>query len=209
MLKLKFTHKLLLFIGSLLMIAIGAAILVGSLQLNAIPIRNDGDGFLTLTRFLLLLSGLLVIAFGIFCLTLPHRMKQSKVDFITQKTETGELKISTQAVESIIQKNLSQEDAVKLQQFKVLTARSGVEVDLLVSLANNVNIPNAVSEIQKHIKTTLKNTLNIDTKEIKVTVEKADLTSSSSIHRVNEEKLDLPLTETKDTAETKTADNQN
>ncbi len=200
--KLKFTHKLVLFIGSLLMIAIGVAILLGSLQFNAIPIRMEGEGFLTLTRFLLLLSGLIVVGFGVFCMSLPHRLKQSKVEFVTQKTDTGELKISTQATESIVQKCLSQQDAAKLQSFKVQTVRNGVEVDLLVALANNVNIPKAVSEIQRHIKKTLKDTLNIDTKEIKVTVEKADLTSSSSNYRIKEDRLELPLDPAKEASET-------
>lgn len=189
--KLKFTHKLLLFVGSLFMMLIGIAIILGSLQFNAIPIRQEGEGFLTVSRFLFLLSGLIVIAFGVFCLSLPHRLKQSKLDFITQKTETGELKISTQAIEAIIQKSLSQQDAAKLQRFLVLPQKNGVEVDLTVSFAGNVMIPEAVTDIQQHIKKTLKQTLNIEAREIKVTVEKADLTAVNSPHRIKTEPLNL------------------
>ncbi len=189
--KLKFTHKLLLFVGSLFMMLIGIAIILGSLQFNAIPIRQEGEGFLTVSRFLFLLSGLIVIAFGVFCLSLPHRLKQSKLDFITQKTETGELKISTQAIEAIIQKSLSQQDAAKLQRFLVLPQKNGVEVDLMVSFAGNVMIPEAVTDIQQHIKKTLKQTLNIEAREIKVTVEKADLTAVNSPHRIKTEPLNL------------------
>ena len=187
--KLKFTHKLILFVGSLLLIVIGAAILLASLQFNAIPIRAEGEGFLTSTRFLLLISGLIVVAFGVFCLTLPGKTKQAKLEFITQKTETGELKISTQAIEAIISKSFARQDAVMLLSSGVQPLRGGIEVNLQVSMANNINVPGAVSEIQKHIKKTLKDTLNIEAKEIKIAVEKADLAFAST----NEEKLSLPL----------------
>lgn len=191
--KIKFTDKLLLFVGSIFMVVVGAAILLASLQFNAIPIRAEGEGFLTLTRFALLFSGLVVMAFGVFCLSLPGKIKQTKLEFITQKTDTGELKISTQAVEAIVQKNLFNQDAVKLQSFIVQAVKGGVELNLHVSLANNINIPGAVNEIRRNIAKTLKDTLNIEAKEIKITIEDANLTSVRSPHRVSEDKLILPV----------------
>lgn len=189
--KLKLTHRLLLYIGALFVMAMGIAILLGSLQLNEIPIRNEGEGFLTLTRLLLMVGGVLSIGFGIFFLTLPHRMKLTKTDFVTQKTPNGELKINVQAIETIAQKSLSQYEEIKLQQLQVNNTRSGVELELRASLANNINIPLAVTALQKHIRQQLKATLNIDAKEVRIFVDKADLTASASPYKISKEELNL------------------
>ena len=195
--KLKFTHRLLLLIGALFIMVMGIAMLLGGLQLNEIPIRKEGQGFFTLTRLLLLLGGLLCLAFGAFFLTLPHRMKQGKADFVTQKTPSGELKINVQAIETIDQKSLSQYEEIKLQHLQVFNTRSGVELDLRASLANNINIPQAVTALQKHIRQQLKATLDIDAKEVRIFVDKADLTSSSSPYKIVPENLQLVKEESK------------
>ena len=189
--KLKLTHRLLLYVGALFMIVMGIAILLGSLQFNEIPIRTEGQGFLTLTRLALLFGGVAAVMFGLFCLSLPHRMKQGKADFVTQKTPSGEMRISVQAIETIIQKSLSQYEEIKLQQLQIINTRNGVEVDLKAALANNINIPQAVNALQKHIRQHLSATSGIDAKEIRIIVEKADTTASESQFQVKTESIDF------------------
>lgn len=189
--KLKFTHTVVLFIGALLIILIGIAIIFGSLQFNEIPIRTEGQGFFTLTRIGLMLSGILTILFGVFCLTLPRRVKQPKSDFVLQKTPTGEMRISVHAINSIIQKSLSQHDEIKIQDLLVHNTKRGVEVDLRAAIANNINIPKAVEEVQKHVKQQLLATSGIDVKEIRVIIEKADHADNKSRFKVDPNTLDL------------------
>jgi len=96
--KLKFWHRIILLIGSILMVIIGGAILVGSLQFNEIPIRLAGEGFFTVTRMVLLFAGAITVFFGVFAFSLPGRMKISKNRFVVRKTESGEMRISVQAI---------------------------------------------------------------------------------------------------------------
>lgn len=189
--KLKFTHSVVLFIGALMVILIGAGIILGSLQFNEIPIRMEGQGFFTLTRIGLMLAGILTILFSGFCLTLPHRMKQTKADYVLQKTPTGEMRISVHALTSIIQKSLSQYDEIKIQDLIVHSTKRGVEVDLRAYIANNINIPQAVEEIQKHVKQQLLATSGIDAREIRVIIVKADHADNKSKFQIDQNELNL------------------
>ncbi len=172
--KLKIWHRLTLLIGALLLIIIGAAILIGSLQFNEIPIRTEGEGFFTITRLILLFGGALTVLFGIFTLTLPGKMKLNKDSFVIQKTESGEMRISVQAIESIIQKCLAQHDEIKMQSLQVINAKGGVSIEMKTSLANNINIPLAVNSLQKHIRQHLNATSGVDAKDIRIIIENAD-----------------------------------
>ena len=189
--KLKIWHRLALLIGALLMAMIGAAILVGSLQFNQIPIRMEGEGFFTITRLALLIGGAVAIIFGLFLLTLPHRMKVGRDSFVVSKTDAGEMRISVQAIETIVQKCLSQHEEIKLQSLQVANARNGVLINLKASLAGNISIPLAVSAIQKHIRQHLVATCGIDAKEIRISVENTENIIKDSPYLVQEEELRL------------------
>ena len=189
--KLKIWHRLALLIGALLMVVIGAAILVGSLQFNQIPIRMEGEGFFTITRLILLIGGAITMAFGFFLLTLPHRMKVGRESFVVSKTDAGEMRISVQAIETIVQKCLSQHEEIKLQSLQVTNARNGVFINLKASLAGNISIPLAVSAIQKHIRQHLIATSGIEAKEIRISVENTENTIKDSPYLVQPEELKL------------------
>lgn len=190
--KLKLSHLLLLYIGALLLIAFGAAVILGSLLYNQLTISAEGGSFFSFTRLGLVLGGLILLAFGVFCLSLPHRMKQGRSDFVVQKTQSGEMRISLQAIESIIQKSLSQHEEVKLQKLQVINTRTGVEINANTSVAGNVNLPLAVNAIQKHIRQQLLATSGIEVKEIRVTVDRTDSPVTSSQYQVRQEELELP-----------------
>ncbi len=190
--KLKVSHRLVLFIGALLMVFFGVAVLLGSLRFNQILIRKEEMGFFSLTRLGLLAGAALTIAFGLFCLMLPHLMKQSKAEFVTQKTPSGELKINVQAIESIIQKSLSSYEEIKLRHLKVNNTRAGIEVDAQASMAGNINIPLAANAIQKFIRQSLSASLGIDAKEVRVTVDSADMLAKESPYKIQEQELAIP-----------------
>jgi uncharacterized alkaline shock family protein YloU len=189
--KLRIWHRLALLIGALLMVVIGAAILVGSVQFNQIPIRAEGEGFFTITRLVLLIGGAITMIFGFFLLTLPHRMKVGKESFVVSKTDAGEMRISVQAIETIVQKCMSQHEEIKLQNLQVSNAKNGVHISLKALLAGNISIPLAVSAIQKHIRQNLIATTGIDAKEIRINVENTENTIKESPYLVQEEELML------------------
>lgn len=189
--KLKFTQLLGLFAGALLMVLFGTALIVGVIKFNLVPIQSEGQGFFTFNRIALMLVGFLMAVFGAFCFTLPSRMKQSKADFVLQQTPSGEMRISVQALVSIIQKSLSQYEEIKLQDLQVHNTRRGVEVDLRASIAKNINIPLAVNAVQKHVKQQLLATSGIDVREVRVIIEKADQADVKSSFQIHPSELNL------------------
>ncbi len=189
--KLKFWHRLILLIGSILMVIIGGAILVGSLQFNEIPIRLEGEGFFTATRMIFLFAGAITVFFGVFAFSLPGRMKISKNRFVVRKTETGEMRISVQAIESIVQKSLTQHEEIKLQNLQVINTKSGVTIEMKISLAGNINFPMAVETLQRHIRQHLNATSGIDVKDILISIENAESSVKASPYLVKPEELDL------------------
>lgn len=189
--KLKFWHRIILLIGSILMVIIGGAILVGSLQFNEIPIRLEGEGFFTVTRMVLLFAGAITVFFGVFAFSLPGRMKISKNRFVVRKTESGEMRISVQAIESIVQKSLTQHEEIKLQNLQVINTKSGVIIEMKISLAGNINFPAAVETLQKHIRQHLNATSGIDVKDILISIENAESSVKASPYLVKPEELDL------------------
>ena len=70
--------------------------------------------------------------------------------------------------------------------------RGGVIVSLKADLAGNVNIPLAVSALQKHIRQHLSATAGIDAKEVRILVQSADNTVRTSPYLVKPEELSLP-----------------
>lgn len=195
--RLKLAHRLILYIGSLLMVFFGVAVFFFSLRFNQLMIREEGVPFFSLARLGLLTGAALTIAFGVFCVTLPHRMKQGRAEFVTQKTPSGELKISVQAIESIVHKSLSEHEEIKLRQLKVTNTRAGIEVDVKAALAGNINIPLAVNAIQKYIRHSLSTTLSIDAREVRVIVVSADIQAKDSSYLIPKAALDMPKKEAK------------
>lgn len=189
--KLKFTQLLGLFAGALLMVLFGAALILGAIKYNLFPVQAEGQGFFTLNRILLMLAGLMMIVFGAFCFTLPGRMKQNRTDFVFQQTPSGEMRISVQALVTIIQKSLAQYEEIKLQDLQVHSTRKGVEVDIKASIAKNINIPLAVNAVQKHVKQHLLATSGIDAREVRVIIEKADHADVKSDFQINPSELNL------------------
>ena len=72
--------------------------------------------------------------------------------FIMQHTEYGDLSISMTAMENMVKKCVDTHDELKVSSTRILHARDGVVVSMRISLASGVNIPLAVSALQKQIK---------------------------------------------------------
>ncbi len=187
--KLKVWHRIALFVGALMCLAVGAVLIVAGLQFNEVPIRGEGEGFFTVNRLLILLMGLVTLLFGGFALSLPGRMKAAKNNVVIKKTSSGEMRISVQAVESIVHKSIAEYKEIKLKDLGVQSVRDGVQISLKVDLADNVNIPLAVEAMQKHVARQVLATTGIEVKEVRILVDSADTIVSDSPYAVKREEL--------------------
>ncbi|MGI6687668.1 MAG: alkaline shock response membrane anchor protein AmaP [Christensenellales bacterium] len=202
MMKLKVWHRIALFTGALLCLAVGVVLIIAGVQFNEIPIRADGEGFFTLNRLLILVMGLITLTFGVFTLTLPGKVKASRNSFVLQKTANGEMRISVQAIESIVHKSIAGYKEVKQKELSVLPVREGVIISLKADLADNISIPLAVDAMQKHITRQVRAATGIDVKEVRILVESADTIVSDSPYLVKQEELTFtPKTDTHQTPE--------
>lgn len=190
--KLKFSDRLLLFFLALIMVLLGLAVLIFGLKYDSLVLRPEGQGFFTFNRILFLAASLLAIICGLFLLSLPFRLKQGKGSFVNLKTASGTLAISVQAIEAIIQKSLVKHEEIKLSHLSVTNTRGGLEVDVKATTAHNINIPLAVNQVQQLIRQQLNASLGLDAREVKVIIEKADLTANASQFLVQQEELSLP-----------------
>lgn len=199
--KLRIWHRIALFVGALLCLAAGVVLLIAGLQFNEIPIRQEAEGFFTVNRLIILLMGLVTISFALFTLSLPGQMKTGKSNFVLQKTGSGELRISVQAIESIVNKSISEYKEIKLRDLAVQSAREGVVISMKADLADNVNIPLAVETIQKHITKQVRVTTGIEVKEVRILVESADTIVGDSAFAVKREELAFPPTQAQEEPE--------
>jgi hypothetical protein len=91
--------------------------------------------------------------------------------FIMQHTEYGDLSISMTAMENMVKKCVDTHEELKVSSTRILHARDGVIVSMRISLAGGVNIPLAVSALQKQIKQYITSCSGVDVREVRVMVE--------------------------------------
>ena len=103
------------------------------------------------------------------------------------------MRISVQAIESIVQKSLSQYEEIKLQQLQAKHTRAGIEIELKASIANNINMPLAVNAVSQHIRRQLKNTVGIEAKEVRVVIDKTDLAAKDSPYKASDATMSLSM----------------
>ncbi len=167
-------NRAVLYIGAFLVAVVGVALVIAGLQFSDIPLRREGEGFFTLCRAAVLLAGVIVFAYGLFVLLLPHRTRKDKKRFIIQKSEGGELRIAVKAVESLVQKCVDMHQEMQTSSMEVFNRRDGLYIDLAISLAGNISIPLAAASLQKQIRQYLLASSGIDVREVRVSVETAE-----------------------------------
>lgn len=172
--KLNFSQRLTLLLGSLLVLAVGVVILLAGLQVQAIDISKEGAGFFSLERLLILLGGLLTILFAIYVLVLPFGSQEHRGDYVIQKTTSGEMRVSLIAVQDILHKALSLHPDVKVQSLGIIKGRKGLEVDARVISLSTVDIPQIAKSLQSSIKEQMQHAIGMTPKDVRITVIKAN-----------------------------------
>lgn len=172
--KFKIWNRLILGIGAVFVALVGIAVFLLGLLVDGIPLQGLTQQPATLSRWVVIICGLLLFLFGVYVLSLPGRSRRDKGAFIARQTDTGELRISLRAMESLVQKCLEQHSEMVLKGLSIENRRDGVVIDLKLALAGNVFIPQAVAALQKQVREHILASSGVDIKEVRVSVDTAD-----------------------------------
>ena len=198
--KIRLWNRIILFVGAVLVLLIGAVTIVGGLQIGNIQLQPaDSTGFFSITRLLVLFGGVVLILYSLYILMLPRRIKKQEGQFILQQTAGGELRISMKAIENIVKKCVDLQADMRMIMLNVDHSRDKVRIDLRVSLLGNISIPMAAEALQTQIKRQLAASAGIDESEVRISVETAETTAKQSPYLVNGNKsgkASVPLHET-------------
>ena len=123
------------------------------------------------TRVLVILFALLLLALGAYCVALLLRHRAGKDGFVSQKTESGELSISLDALATMVNKCLDQHEELLTRTVQLETKRDGLLVIIRGRLAGGISIPLTVDTIQKQIKQYVTACSGVEVREIQVLIE--------------------------------------
>ena len=101
-------------------------------------------------RAVVIVVALLLIALGVHGIVLLFRRRHEK-GFIIQHSEYGDMSISMNALESMVQKCVASHQELKVNATRIQHAREGIIVDIRITLLGGVNIPLTVNALQKYI----------------------------------------------------------
>ncbi len=135
---------------------------------------------------------------GFYCLGMLARHEKRRRGFVMQQTDTGELSISVKAIEGLVQKCLDRHEEVQSVAIALEPGREGLTIRLRMGLTSGVNIPLAVSALQRQIKQYVTSCSGVDVKEVKVQVETATAKGESqafAVHELPDEVKPLPRVE--------------
>jgi len=130
-------------------------------------------------------GGVILLLVGLMLLHLATRRVKHK-GFVVQTTDAGELSISIRAIEDLVNRCVEKHDEVHVNGKSLENTRDGLVIKLRVGLATGVNIPLAVSALQKQIKQYVTACSGVDVSEVKVQVEASSAKAKPSIYAVSE-----------------------
>ena len=169
--KIRILDRILVAIAGLLMLAGGAALaaqlLFGKDVVGRVGQWLSDDG----VRPYIIIAGILIFALGVYCMLLLFRHKGKNDRFIMQRTETGELAISLNALESMVTKCLEQHKELSAQEVELENEKGCLVVRIRGTIAGGISIPLTVDTLQQQIKQYVTACSGIEVKEIRVEVE--------------------------------------
>lgn len=125
-----------------------------------------------LNQITLGLIGALLIFLAVYLIWQKAQISKGNLS-VVQKTSFGEIKISTGAIKRLALKVVKEMGEVTEIRPEVNILKSGgINVDLHLSVKQDVNIPELSEKIQRNLKEYLLKTSGIETKEIKIHIDK-------------------------------------
>ena len=121
-------------------------------------------------RAVMIVGALALIALGLHDVLLLFRRTREK-GFIIQHSEYGDMSISMNALESMVQKCVASHQELTVNATHIQHAREGIVVDIKITLPGGVNIPLTVNALQKQIKQYITSCSGVDVHKVRVMVE--------------------------------------
>jgi len=125
-----------------------------------------------LNQIILGMIAVLLIIIAIYLIW--KRGQYNKEDLsVAQKTSFGEIKISTNSIKRLILKVIKEVGEIKEVKPEInIPKRGGINIDLHLSVKQDTNIPELSEKVQRKLKEYLLETSGIETKEIKIHIDK-------------------------------------
>lgn len=121
-------------------------------------------------RAVMIVGALALIALGLHDVLFLFRRTREK-GFIIQHSEYGDMSISMNALESMVQKCVASHQELTVNATHIQHAREGIVVDIKITLPGGVNIPLTVNALQKQIKQYITSCSGVDVHKVRVMVE--------------------------------------
>ncbi len=123
-------------------------------------------------QIILGLVGALLIFLVIYLIWQKTQIDKGNLS-VTQKTSFGEVKISTGSIKRLILKVLKGAEEITEARSEINILKSGgINLNLHLSVKQDVNIPELSEKIQRKLKEYILETSGIETKEIKINIDK-------------------------------------
>ena len=170
-----FWDRLLIVLCALMLLGISAMLLGMVIGFLPASLLIEQIGLLASNRvwrviLCIVAAALIVLAGFVFWIILPRRKGRFST-FALQRTEHGVLKISVKALENLVEKCTSQHPELAIVSSGIYSNEATVRVELRVTLQSDINIPLAISALQKQIKQYVEACSGVDVEEVLVTVE--------------------------------------
>ena len=183
--KLKFWNKLLLWLGCLLCLALGAALVAAAVCECVVFNVESVFGYVIpdpkWVNLCLIAAGAVLIVFAFYALSIPGKLKYKKRSFVVQTTESGDLRIAVKAIEGLVKRCVDMHEEISLSGMRIYSRKAGVVVELRINLHGNISIPLAVASLQKQIKQYLLASSGIEVYHVTVTVDTTKLDAVKKI----------------------------
>ncbi len=172
--KMKIVHKLILVIGAVIVLAIGAAMFLchcGILSFS-VPEAVDKASYYSWQRITVFVCAVYLVLYALYVIAFPGKLRYNRHDFIVQKNENGDLLISVKAIENLVQKCVDMHEEINVNHTKIYPDKKNrIIVRMRITLANNVSIPLAVDSLQKQIKKYVLASSGIEVSNVVVSVD--------------------------------------
>ena len=120
--KLKVWNKLLLVLGAVLVLVLGAGmIFTVCTDVVTYSVTKVADKVIksTWTDYALLGCGIYLVLFGLYAMFLPRKLRYNRHGFVVQKTENGDLRISIKAIESLVKRCIDMHEEINPEKVHV------------------------------------------------------------------------------------------
>lgn len=171
---MKWTDRLLLGLYACLGIAATVLITVAMCTGMEIAVMGYhlrlGDGVKPMVALAILAAALLAWSVRLIVLALRHDPKIDKSSVSVQNTENGAVRISVQAMDTLVKQAIGEADGVEQIKTSVINHEDSISVNIDMTLRSDVHIPNVTMLMQRSIKNFIEEFSGIAVRDVTVLV---------------------------------------